>query len=74
MRNEYKILVRKLEGKRPLGRPTHSWEDDIKMNLKETGYKDVDWIHLAEDRSPMAGSCEHGDEPSGSTRSRELHD
>jgi hypothetical protein len=38
MRNAYKILVRKLEGKRPLGRPRHRWED-IRMNLKESGLK-----------------------------------
>jgi hypothetical protein len=37
--------------------------DDIKMNLeKQSG---MDWIHLAEGDGPVAGSCEHGDEPSG---------
>jgi hypothetical protein len=34
MRNSYKILVGKPEGKRPRGRPRHWWEDNIKMNLK----------------------------------------
>jgi hypothetical protein len=33
----YKVLVGKPEGKRPLGRPRHRWEDGIRMNLRETG-------------------------------------
>jgi hypothetical protein len=35
MRNAYKILVRKPEGKRPLGGPKHRWEDNIKITLRE---------------------------------------
>jgi hypothetical protein len=50
MRNAYKILVGKPEGKRPLGRPWHRWEDNIKMDLKEIGFEGVDWIHLPQDR------------------------
>jgi hypothetical protein len=42
MSNAYKILVRKPEGKIPLGRLRHRWEDFIKMDLSETGYKCVD--------------------------------
>jgi hypothetical protein len=34
----------------PLGRPRRRWEDNIKMDLRETGFGDVDWIHLAQDR------------------------
>jgi hypothetical protein len=34
MKNAYKMLVGKLEGKRPLGRPRHKWEDNIRMNLR----------------------------------------
>jgi hypothetical protein len=45
-RNTCKILVRKPEGKGPLGRPRHRWE----MNLRERGWEGVDWIHLAQDR------------------------
>jgi len=41
MRNAYKILISKLE-RRPLGRPRQRWEDNIKMDLKETGYEGVD--------------------------------
>jgi hypothetical protein len=37
MRNAYKILVEKPEGKTPLGRPKHTWEDNTKMDVKEIG-------------------------------------
>jgi hypothetical protein len=40
-------MVGKPEGKRPLRRLRHRWEDNIKMDLKETGLEAVDWIHLA---------------------------
>jgi hypothetical protein len=43
------ILVRKPAGKRPLGRPRYRWEDDIRRNLKEIGWKCVDWMHLGQD-------------------------
>jgi hypothetical protein len=36
-RNAYRILVKKLEGKRPLGRPSSMWVENIQMDLKETG-------------------------------------
>ena len=49
-RNAYKLLVGKPEGKRPLGRPRHRWEDNIKMDLREVGYDPGDCIGLAEDR------------------------
>jgi hypothetical protein len=38
------------KGPRPLGRPRRRWEDNIKMDLREIGFGDVDWIHLARDR------------------------
>jgi hypothetical protein len=38
MRNAYKILIRKPEGKRPLGRPRCRWEDNIRMDLREIGW------------------------------------
>jgi hypothetical protein len=50
VRGAYNILVGKPEGRRPLGRPRHRWEDNIKMDLREIGFGDVDWIHLAQDR------------------------
>ena len=40
----------KSEGKRPLGRPRHRWEDNIKMGLQEVGGGGMDWIKLAQDR------------------------
>jgi len=43
MRNAYKILFRKTEGKRPLDRLRHRQEGNIKMH-HEIGYKEVDWI------------------------------
>ena len=41
-------LVRKPDGKRPLGRPRNRWEDNIKMHLKEVGWV-MDWFDLAQD-------------------------
>jgi hypothetical protein len=38
----YTILVRKPEGKRPLGRPRHRWKDNIKMDLREIGWYGLD--------------------------------
>jgi hypothetical protein len=43
-------LVGRPGGRRPLGRPRHRWEDNIKMDLRELGFGDVDWIYLAQDR------------------------
>jgi hypothetical protein len=44
------ILVEKPEGKRPLGRPTCRWVDNIKIDLGDTGWGGMDWIHLSQDR------------------------
>ncbi|KAJ4427033.1 hypothetical protein ANN_26832 [Periplaneta americana] len=49
-RNAYRVLVGRPEGKRPLGMPRRRWEDNIKMDLRELGYDDRDWINLAQDR------------------------
>jgi hypothetical protein len=49
-RNAYRLLVGKLEGRRPLGRPRHRWLDNIRMDLVEVGWDDVDWISLVPDR------------------------
>jgi hypothetical protein len=50
-RNAYRLLVGKPEGKRPLGRPRCRWLDNIRMDLGEVGWGDVDWIGLAKDRN-----------------------
>jgi len=62
----YDILVGKPEKKKPLGRLKHRWEDNIKMDLKEIGWVNVDWIYLVQDRGQMAGCCAHGNERTGS--------
>ena len=49
-RGVYRGLVGIPEGKRPLGRPRHRWEDNIKMELQEIGCVSMDWIELAQDR------------------------
>ena len=46
----FRVLVRKPERKRPLGRPRHRWEDNIKMDLQEIGCGGMDWVELAQDR------------------------
>jgi hypothetical protein len=49
-RNVYRVLMGKLEGKRPLEKPRHKWEDGIKMDVREIGCGGVAWTHLAQDR------------------------
>jgi hypothetical protein len=50
-RNVYRLLVGKPEGRRQLERPRHRWEDNIRMDLREVRWVDVDWIGLAQDRN-----------------------
>jgi hypothetical protein len=50
-RNAYRLLVGKPERKRPLERPRRRWVDNIRMDLGEVGWGDVDWIGLAKDRN-----------------------
>ena len=49
-RGVYKVLVGKPEGKRPLGRLRHRWENNVKMDLQEVGCGGEDWIELVQDR------------------------
>jgi len=49
-RGAYWVLVGKLEGKRPLGRPRRRWVDIIRMDIQEVGCRYMDWIELAQDR------------------------
>jgi len=46
----YRVLVGKPEGKRPLGRPRHRWEDNSKMDLQEVGFGGLEWIDVSQDR------------------------
>jgi hypothetical protein len=48
-RGAYRVLVRRPEGKRPLGRPRRRWEDNIKMDIREIGIDRANWIRLAQD-------------------------
>jgi hypothetical protein len=45
----YRVLFGRPEGKRPLGRPRHRWEDNIKLDLREIGIDGANWIRLAQD-------------------------
>jgi hypothetical protein len=50
MRNAYKILVGKAEGKIPFGRPRRRWKDNIRMHLREVAWVVVGCMHPAQDR------------------------
>jgi hypothetical protein len=63
----YRVLVGKPERKRPLGRPRPRWEDNIKADVQEVGCGGMDWIELA-------GTCECGNEPSGTIKCWEFLD
>jgi hypothetical protein len=43
--------VRKLKGKKPLGKPRHRWEDDMKMDFKGMGWESIGWINVAQDNA-----------------------
>jgi hypothetical protein len=83
-RNAYRLLVGKPEGKRPLGRPRRRWVDNIRKDLGEVGWSDVDWIGLAQDRNRWralvisvfnlnAGKLSSGLTSSGLSSSAQLH-
>jgi hypothetical protein len=44
MRNTYKTLIGKAEGKTPFGKPRRGWEDNIRMDVRDMGWEVVDWI------------------------------
>ena len=72
-RGIYRILVGKPEGKRPLGRASRKWEDNIKMDLQEVGCGGMDWIEVAQDRNRWWALVNGVNEPSGSIKCRELY-
>jgi hypothetical protein len=47
--NTYRLLLEKPERRRPLEKPRRRWLDNIRMDLVEVGWGDVDWIGLAQD-------------------------
>ena len=52
-RNAYRVLLGKPEGNKPLGRPKHRWEDNIKMDLREVGFDVGDSIDVTQDRDQL---------------------
>jgi hypothetical protein len=54
-RSVCRVLVVRPEGKRPLGRPRHQWEDNINMGLREIGIDGANWIQLAGDKVQWPG-------------------
>jgi len=71
-RGVYRVLVRKPEGKRPLGRPRRRWEDNIKTDFKRNSMGGVDWTYLDQKRDKWWVLCEHGNEPVGSIKCGEF--
>jgi hypothetical protein len=75
-RNAYRILVGKPEGRRPLGRQRRRWVDNIKMDVRKTGWygkgwDGMNWIYRAQDRgqwSYFVNAVIGSDEPSGSLK------
>jgi len=49
-KGEYRILVGKPEGNKPLGRPRRSWMDNIEMDLQKVSWDGMDWTNLAQNR------------------------
>jgi hypothetical protein len=72
-RGEYRSLVEKPEGKRPLGRPRHRWEDNMKKGLQDVGCGGMDgliWPRIG----GVVGNCKRGNEPSFSIKCGEFID
>jgi hypothetical protein len=67
-RSVYMVLVGKLEGKRPLEKPSRRREDNIKIDLQEVGFGGMDLIELAQELGQVAGTCKSGNETSGSIK------
>jgi hypothetical protein len=71
-RGAYRVLMWKPEGNRPLSRPRRRWENNIKIDLKEFDREGVNWIDLDQGTGRLAGSCERGNETSGSIKCEEF--
>jgi hypothetical protein len=67
MRKSFKIYVGKPGRKRPLGRPSRRWKDNIKMYVQEIDSEGVEWINLAQGRDQWQ-TCEYDNEPSSSVK------
>jgi hypothetical protein len=67
-RKVYKVLVGKPEEKKPLGTPRRSWEDGVRMDLREIGLGGCGLDSTVSGQGPVASCCECGDESSVSCR------
>ena len=65
-RRAFKILTATPTGKRPLGRPTRRWEDNIRTDLNEIGINTRNWADSSQNRDHWESPCECGIEPLGS--------
>ena len=73
-RGMYRLLVGRPGGKRPMGRPRHRWEDNIKVDLQEVGCGSMDWISVAQDRDTWRALVNAVMNPSGSIKCGEFID
>jgi len=71
---EYRVCVGEREGKRPLGRPRRRWEDNIKMDLQEVRMWGYGLDRSGSGYGQVAGTCDCGNEPSGSIKCGEFLD
>jgi hypothetical protein len=70
-RGVYRVLVGRPKGKRLLGRPRHGWEDNIKIDLRETGINGgtgFSWLRIGSSGWLVYGNDVNGNEPSGSIK------
>jgi hypothetical protein len=74
MRNAYRIVVGKHQGKRLLGKPMSRWEGSIITCLKEIGWGKCRLVSYGSGEGPVTGSCEHDNKPSVSIIDCGLHD
>jgi hypothetical protein len=70
MKCTYEVLIRKSKEMRPLGRRRRRLEDNIRMDLKERGWKVIDC--MVQVKGPVSGSFEHDDKPSDSIKGGEI--
>jgi len=73
-RGVFRVLAGKPERKRPLMRPRLTWEDNIQMDLQEVRCGGMDWMEVAQVRRHLAGTCERGNERSGTIKCGEFLD
>jgi hypothetical protein len=73
-RGVYRVLVGNPEGKRPMGRPRNRWDDNIKLDLQEVGCGGYELYVAGSGQRQVTGTCECGNDPSGSIKCGEFLD